>query len=782
MSNHHQADQTPTPRYKPYKGPAGGWGALISVAQAWLTSDNALKNLRMMLKTNQNGGFDCPGCAWGDSPESGMVKFCENGAKAVNWEATKRRVDAAFFAKHSVTALLEQSDYWLEYQGRLTEPMRYDAETDRYTPISWEAAFDLVGKHLFFFNFTEMSEFYTSGRASNEAAYLYQLFVRAYGTNNFPDCSNMCHEASGVALAQSVGVGKGTVTFDDFEHADAIFVWGQNPGTNHPRMLEPLREAVKRGAQVVCINPLKERGLERFQHPQHPLEMLTNGDKPTNTAYFRPALGGDMAILRGMAKFLLLWEREAQAEGKEAVFDHDFLNEHTTNVLDYLGKIDDTSWDEIVAQSGLPLVEIEQAARMYAKGKNVIMCWAMGITQHRHSVPTIQEIANLMLLRGNIGRPGAGLCPVRGHSNVQGDRTMGINERPPVAFLDSLERRFQFKVPRDNGHNVVEAIHAMLEGRSKVFIGLGGNFAQATPDSPRTFEALRNCDLTVQISTKLNRSHLMHGKDALILPCLGRTDIDIQAEGPQAVTVEDSFSMVHGSNGQLQPLSKLMKSEPAILAGIAAATLGSKPVDWNWLVADYSRIRDLIADTIPGFKDFNEKIKNPGGFYLGNSAGARRWNTPSGRANFRPNILPKDLIHERTHATGRVPDLIMQSMRSHDQYNTTIYGLDDRYRGVKGQRDVLFVNEADIIRLGFKPGQKADIVSLWEDGRERRVKGFTLLAFDIPAGQAAAYYPEVNPLVPLESTGDGSHTPTSKFVAIRLEAASNNGLIMARSA
>jgi len=782
VSNHHQADQTPTPRYKPYKGPAGGWGALISVAQAWLTSDNALKNLRMMLKTNQNGGFDCPGCAWGDSPESGMVKFCENGAKAVNWEATKRRVDGAFFAKHSVTALLEQSDYWLEYQGRLTEPMRYDAETDHYKPISWDAAFDLVGKHLNALPSPNMAEFYTSGRASNEAAYLYQLFVRAYGTNNFPDCSNMCHEASGVALAQSVGVGKGTVTFDDFEHADAIFVWGQNPGTNHPRMLEPLREAVKRGAQVVCINPLKERGLERFQHPQHPLEMLTNGDKPTNTAYFRPALGGDMAILRGMAKFLLLWERQAQAEGKEAVFDHDFLNEHTANVLDYLGKIDDTSWEEIVEQSGLSLVEIEQAARMYAKGKNVIMCWAMGITQHRHSVPTIQEIANLMLLRGNIGRPGAGLCPVRGHSNVQGDRTMGINERPPVAFLDALDRRFQFQVPRENGHNVVEAIHAMLEGRSKVFIGLGGNFAQATPDSPRTFEALRSCDLTVQISTKLNRSHLMHGKDALILPCLGRTDIDIQAEGPQAVTVEDSFSMVHASNGQLQPLSNLMKSEPAILAGIAAATLGSKPVDWNWLVADYSRIRDLIADTIPGFKDFNEKIKNPGGFYLGNSAGARRWNTPSGRANFRPNILPKDLIHERTHATGRVPDLIMQSMRSHDQYNTTIYGLDDRYRGVKGQRDVLFVNEADIIRLGFKPGQKADIVSLWEDGRERRVKGFTLLAFDIPAGQAAAYYPEVNPLVPLESTGDGSHTPTSKFVAIRLEAASETGLIMARSA
>ncbi|KMN11680.1 FdhF/YdeP family oxidoreductase [Pseudomonas sp. FSL R10-1350] len=781
MSLHHQADQTPTPRYKPYKGPAGGWGALISVAQAWLTSDNALKNLRMMLKTNQNGGFDCPGCAWGDSPESGMVKFCENGAKAVNWEATKRRVDAAFFAKYSVSALLEQSDYWLEYQGRLTEPMRYNAETDHYEPISWDAANSVIARHLLNLSSPNEAEFYTSGRASNEAAYLYQLFVRAFGTNNFPDCSNMCHEASGVALAQSIGVGKGTVTFDDFEHADAIFVLGQNPGTNHPRMLEPLREAVKRGAQVVCVNPLKERGLERFQHPQHPLEMLTNGDRPTNTAYLRPALGGDMALLRGMAKFLLQWERDAQAAGEPAVFDHAFLNEHTSGILDYISSLDDTSWEHIVEQSGLTLVDIERAARMYLKGKNVIMCWAMGITQHRHSVQTIQEIANLMLLRGNIGRPGAGLCPVRGHSNVQGDRTMGINERPPVAFLDALERRFNFKVPRENGHNVVEAIHAMLEGRAKVFIGLGGNFAQATPDSPRTAEALRNCDLTVQISTKLNRSHLMHGKEALILPCLGRTDIDHQAEGPQAVTVEDSFSMVHASNGQLKALSNQMRSEPAIIAGIAAATLGTHPIDWNWIVADYGRIRELIADTIPGFKDFNTRIQNPGGFYLGNSAGARQWNTPTQRANFRINALPQDLIDARTRATGKLPDLILQSMRSHDQYNTTIYGLDDRYRGVKGQRDVLFVNEADIIRLGFKPGQKVDIVSIWDDQHERRVKNFTLLAFDIPAGQAAAYYPEVNPLVPLESTGDGSHTPTSKFVAICLEAASPSRLIMAKA-
>lgn len=778
MSLHKEADTKPTPRYKPYKGAAGGWGALISVTHAWLTSDNALKNLRMMLKTNQNGGFDCPGCAWGDSPESGMVKFCENGAKAVNWEATKRRVDPSFFARYSVSALREQSDYWLEYQGRLTEPMVYDAPTDRYKPISWEDAYFLIAKHLKALPSQNMAEFYTSGRASNEAAYLYQLFVRAYGTNNFPDCSNMCHEASGVALSQSVGVGKGTVTFDDFEHADAIFVWGQNPGTNHPRMLEPLREAVQRGAQVVCVNPLKERGLERFQHPQHPLEMLTNGDRPTNTAYFRPALGGDMALLRGMAKFLLQWEREAQAANEPSVFDHAFLNEHTQGVLDYLAKIDDTTWEQIVEQSGLTLVEIEQSARMYLKGKNVIMCWAMGITQHRHSVATIQEIANLMLLRGNIGRPGAGLCPVRGHSNVQGDRTMGINERPPAFFLDALERRFQFKVPRENGHNVVEAIHAMAEGRAKVFIALGGNFAQATPDSARTVAALSNCDLTVQISTKLNRSHLSHGKEALILPCFGRTDIDMQANGPQAVTVEDSFSMVHASNGQLQPSSSHMRSEPSIIAGIANATLGKQPVDWLWLVEDYSRIRELIADTIPGFKDFNQRLENPGGFYLGNAAGARRWNTPTERANFKPNLLPLDLVHASVRSTGQLPDLIMQSMRSHDQYNTTIYGLDDRYRGVKGQRDVLFVNEADIIRLGFQPGQKVDITSIWGDEHVRRVKNFTLLAFDIPAGQAAAYYPEVNPLVPLESVGDGSSTPTSKFVAIKLERAAETARIV----
>ncbi|MDP3845912.1 MAG: FdhF/YdeP family oxidoreductase [Pseudomonas sp.] len=762
------------PRYKPYRGAAAGWGALRSVAHAWLDSKQPFKNLRALLKTNQHGGFDCPGCAWGDSPEDGRIKFCENGAKAVNWEATKRAVDAAFFARYSVSQLRGQSDYWLEYQGRLTEPMRYDATSDHYLPISWDAAFALIAEHLQALDSPNQAEFYTSGRASNEAAYLYQLFVRAFGTNNFPDCSNMCHEASGVALSQSVGVGKGTVTFADFEHSDAIFVLGQNPGTNHPRMLEPLREAVQRGAQVVCFNPLKERGLERFQHPQHALEMLSNGSEPLNTAFFRPALGGDMAVLRGMAKCLLQWEREAPG----SVFDHAFIAAHCSGIDAYLAAVDASDWAHIEAQSGLRQAEIEQAARLYRNAERVIMCWAMGITQHHHSVVTIQEIANLLLLRGNLGRPGAGLCPVRGHSNVQGDRTMGINERPAAAFLDALEQRFKFQVPRAPGHNTVDAINAMLAGRSKVFIGLGGNFAQATPDSPRTHQALQQCALTVQISTKLNRSHLTCGRDTLILPCLGRTDIDRQAGGPQAVTVEDSFSMVHASHGQLEPLSPQMRSEPAIVAGIAQACLGKHPVDWSALIADYERIRELIADTIPGFSDFNQRLKHPGGFYLGNAAAERRWQTANGRANLIGNPLPVSLLHAKVQQSGAQPDLILQTLRSHDQYNTTIYGLDDRYRGVKGQRDVILVSAEDIRRLGFVAGQKVDIFSLWDDGHERRVNNFTLLAFDTPQGQAAAYYPETNPLVPLDSVGVGSHTPTAKFVAIRLRASQTSARIV----
>ncbi len=764
-------------RYKPYKGAAAGWGALVAVTRSWLGSKKALTNIRAMLKTNQNGGFDCPGCAWGESPENGMVKFCENGAKAVNWEATGRLVNPAFFSKYTVSALASQSDYWLEYQGRLTHPMRYDAATDKYVETSWEDAYALIAKHLKALPSPDMAEFYTSGRASNEAAFLYQLFVRAYGTNNFPDCSNMCHEASGVSMKETLGVGKGTVVFHDLEHADAIFVIGQNPGTNHPRMLEPLREAVERGAQVICINPLKERGLERFQHPQHPLEMLGNGSKPTSSAYFRPALGGDMALFRGMAKFLLQWEREAQANGEPAVFDHAFIAEHTTGMDAYLAEVDATSWAHIIEQSGLSLADIELAASMYRKAERVIMCWAMGLTQHKHSVPTIQEVVNVQLLRGNVGRPGAGLSPVRGHSNVQGDRTMGIDEKPSKALLDAIEKRFNFTVPREVGHNAVQAIGAMERGEAKVFIALGGNFAQATPDTPRTHAALRKCDLTVHIATKLNRSHLVMGRDALILPCLGRTEIDVQVNGPQGITVEDTFSMVHISHGQLKPRSPALKSEPAIIAGIAAATLGNHPVDWHWLVGDYSRVRDLIADTLPGFTDFNKRLEHPGGFHLGNTAAQRVWKTASGKAQFTASLLPDDLVNAGVRRMNIAPDLILQTMRSHDQYNTTLYGLDDRYRGVYGMRDVVFVNEADIRKLGMEPGQKVDLVALWDDNRERRVKGFTLIAYDIPEGQAAAYYPETNPLVPLESYGDRTFTPTSKFIAIKVEKASDSGLI-----
>ncbi len=759
------------PDHASYQGPAGGWGALASVTRSWLGSGQAMKNVRTLLRANQDHGFDCPGCAWGEGPEPGRIRFCENGAKAITWEATARRADPAFFAAHTVAELAARSDHWLEGQGRLSEPMRYDADQDRYLPIGWDAAFALIAQALRRLDSPDQAEFYTSGRTSNEAAFLYQLFVRAYGTNNFPDCSNMCHEASGVALTRSIGVGKGTVSMEDFDLADAIFVIGQNPGTNHPRMLEPLRRAVARGARVLAFNPLRERGLERFQHPQDPVEMLTNGSAPTSTGCLRPALGGDMAAIRGIAKFLLQWERAAAAAGTAPVFDHDFIAAHTEGLDDWLAVVDATPWALIESQSGVPLAELEQAARIYAGAERVIVCWAMGITQHRHSVAMIQEIANLQLLRGNVGRPGAGLCPVRGHSNVQGDRTMGIDEKAPPGLLDALERRFGFAPPRHRGHNTVEAIAAMASGRARVFIGLGGNFAQATPDTPRTHAALRRCDLTVHIATKLNRSHLVTGRQALILPCLGRTEIDRQAGGPQSVTVEDSFSMVHASAGVLEPPSAQVRSEPWIVAGIAAAVLGPRPVDWAWLVEDYDRIRDLIADTVPGFTDFNRRLAAPGGFRLGNGARDRAWTTPGGKARFAAHPLPERLLPAEVLRSGVEPHLILQTLRSHDQYNTTIYGLNDRYRGIKGRRDVLLVSEVDLQRLGLEAGQRVDVVSLWDDGVERRVRGFALVAYDLPPGQAAAYYPEANPLVPLESHGDDSFTPTSKFVAVRLELA-----------
>lgn len=764
-------DKTHT--YSPYKGPAGGWGALKSTAQHWLKSENATRNIFTLLKTNQPQGFDCPGCAWGEKHDPAKIRFCENGAKAVNWEATSRKVDAGFMAQHSVTWLKTQSDYFLEYQGRLTEPMRYNPATDHYEAISWTQAFSQIAEALKGQNSPDNAAFYTSGRASNEAAFLYQLFARAYGTNNFPDCSNMCHEASGYGLTSSIGIGKGTIEIDDFERADAVFVFGQNPGTNHPRMLETLKEVVQRGAQLLTFNTLKERGLERFQNPQSPIEMLTNSSKPTNTAYYTPKIGGDMAVVRGMVKVLIEMEENAQREGR-AIFDHDFIAQHTQGMTPYLEQVKQTSWDEILNQAGLTRNEIQQAAEVYANANSVIITWAMGITQHHHSVATIHEIVNLLALRGNLGKPGAGACPVRGHSNVQGDRTMGINERPSQGFLDAMEKRFHFTPPQQEGLAVVDTIRAMRDGKIKVFIALGGNFAAATPDSHATAAALEKCDLTVQISTKLNRSHLIIGKEALILPCLGRTDIDHQANGPQKVTVEDSFSMIHASGGVLEPMSDLQKSEPAIIAGIAEATLGNHPVEWSSLIADYDIIREHIAAVVPGFSDFNQRILQDGGFYLGNSARERNWNTPADKAILHSHSLPDSILPKQAKDLLTEKSFILQTLRSHDQYNTTIYGLNDRYRGIKNERKVVFINPADIKRLGYREGQKVSIRSLWNDGVVRKIDGFKLVPYSIPAGNLAAYYPETNPLVPLDSHGEFSNTPTSKSIAVELEPSLTN--------
>ncbi|MFW1678698.1 FdhF/YdeP family oxidoreductase [Pontibacter sp. JAM-7] len=750
----------------PYLGPAGGWGALGSTLKYLFKSEQPTINIRSLLNTNQPDGFDCPGCAWGEDKHPNRIRFCENGAKAVTWEATSKTVDQTFFARYSVGWLRQQSDYFLEYQGRLTEPMRYDPATDHYQPISWDAAIALIAKHLKQLEHPDQLELYTSGRASNEAAFLYQLFGRAFGTNNFPDCSNMCHEASGVALTESIGVGKGTVTLDDFEQANAIFVFGQNPGTNHPRMLETLRSAIKRGAQIVVFNTLKERGLERFQHPQDPVEMLTSSATRMNTLYLSPKLGGDMAAIRGLVKHLI--EVDADPQRSEDVFDQVFINAFTRGATDYLNLVKHTHWSQIEEQSGLSKQDLCLAAEIFLQSPRVITTWAMGLTQHYHSVAIIQELVNLMALRGQLGLPGAGLCPVRGHSNVQGDRTMGINERPDPDFLAQLEQHFGFTVPKHNGHATVEAIAAMLEKRSKVFIGLGGNFAAATPDTQLTQQALSKCELTVQISTKLNRSHLATGKEALILPCLGRTDIDLQATGPQRVTVEDSFSMVHASGGIVEPLATTMHSEPWIIARIAQATLGEHPVPWHWLVEDYCRIRDLIAETIPGFADFNTRITEPGGFYLGNPVRQRVFNTRSGQLQIHANPLPESPLASAAIVSGPTTGFILQTLRSHDQYNTTIYGMEDRYRGVHGERKIVLINPEDLQASGFSAGQQINIRSIWNDGVTREVQGFRLIPYDIPRGNLAAYYPECNPLIPLASYGLQSLTPTAKSIAVEL--------------
>lgn len=742
---------------------AGGLRALREVAAYGLAHTGLANAVRTSLAINQKDGFDCQSCAW-PSPDDhrSVAEFCENGFKAVAYEATTRRADAAFFRAHSVADLAAHSDYWLGEQGRLTEPLLLRPGATHYEPIAWADAFALVARELRSLASPHEAVFYTSGRTSNEAAFLYQLFVRAYGTNNLPDCSNMCHESSGAALGPTLGIGKGCVKLDDFQKTDAIFIIGQNPGTNHPRMLTALQAAKARGCKIVSINPLPETGTERFKNPQdllHPtrLARFFLGRGTALSDLWLPVLiNGDLAFLTGLMKEMLA----AEDARPGAVFDHDFIRAHTDGYDALIAHLRAASWDQIVADSGLSREQIRAAADIALAAKSVIVCWCMGVTQHKNAVATIQQIVNFLLLRGNIGRPGAGPCPVRGHSNVQGDRTMGIWERPPKTFLDRLAAEFHFEPPRAHGLDAVESIRAMHEGRAKVFFAMGGNFLSATSDTEFTAAALRRCTLTAHVSIKLNRSHLVTGRTALILPCLGRTELDRQAGGGQFVTVEDSMGVISSSRGRLAPASPALLSEPAIVAGLAAATLGpTTPLDWAAHAANYDLIRDRIERVIPGFDAYNARIRS-GPFYLPNPPrDERRFATATGKARFT--------VHPLTRASIPPGHFLLTTIRSHDQFNTTIYGLDDRYRGIYNGRRVIFLNADDLRDAGLVQGQLVDLTSHFE-GEQRHAPQFMVAPYPIPRRCAAAYFPETNVLVPHGSVADVSNTPASKSILITL--------------
>ncbi|AXQ57755.1 FdhF/YdeP family oxidoreductase [Streptomyces koyangensis] len=705
-----------------------------------------------LLRVNQKDGFDCPGCAWPEPDKRHAAEFCENGAKAVAEEATLRRVTPAFFAEHSVADLAERSGYWLGQQGRLTEPMHLAEGADHYTPVSWERAFELIAGELKALSSPDEALFYTSGRTSNEAAFLYQLFAREFGTNNLPDCSNMCHESSGSALTETIGVGKGSVLLEDLYQADLIIVAGQNPGTNHPRMLSALEKAKQGGAKIITVNPLPEAGLERFKNPQT-VKGMARGTALTDL-FLQIRLGGDQALFRLLNSLILK---------TPGAVDEEFVAAHTEGYEEFAATAAEAGWEETLTATGLQRAEVEEALRMVLASERTVVCWAMGLTQHKHSVPTIREVVNFLLLRGNIGRPGAGVCPVRGHSNVQGDRTMGIFERPAPAFLDALEREFGFTPPRHHGLDVVRAIRALRDGEAKVFLAMGGNFVAASPDTEVTEAAMRRARLTVHVSTKLNRSHAVTGAHALILPTLGRTERDVQAGGEQFVTVEDSMGMVHASRGRLEPAGPALLSETAIVCRLARAVLGEKSATpWEEFEGEYALIRDRISRVVPGFEEFNARVADPAGFALPHAPrDERRFPTPSGKAHFTAAPVEHPHLPE-----GR---LLLQTLRSHDQYNTTIYGLDDRYRGIRGGRRVVLVHPDDARELGFADGAYADLVGEWKDGVERRAPGFRVVHYPTARGCAAAYYPETNVLVPLDSTADTSNTPASKSVVIRLE-------------
>jgi molybdopterin-dependent oxidoreductase alpha subunit len=740
----------------PKRSAAGLTGVRVAVQRS-VEQMGVWRSIQTLTRINQRDGFDCPGCAWPEEPGGRKrAEFCENGAKAVAEEATRRVVTPEFFLRHPVAELAERPEHWLSQQGRITHPMVLRPGDSHYRPITWNDAVDLIATHLRQLPSPDQAVFYTSGRTSNEAAFLYQLMVRSFGTNNLPDCSNMCHESSGTALTESIGIGKGSVTVEDIVGADLILIAGQNPGTNHPRMLSVLEKAKARGAKVIAINPLPEAGLIAFKNPQT-AHGLVGGGVPIADEFVQIRLGGDMALFRGLARMLL----EAGA------VDREFIDTHCHGFPEYAAAVRDCDPGTVERASGVSQAQQERVAAMLAGSRRTVVCWAMGLTQHHHAVDTIAEVTNVLLMRGMIGKPGAGVCPVRGHSNVQGDRTMGIWEKAPEAFLAALESRFGITVPRRHGFDTVNAIRAMRDGRVSVFVGMGGNFASATPDTAVSEAALRNCALTVQVSTKLNRSHLVPGRTALILPALGRTDLDRTGGREQVVSVEDSMSMVHLSRGSLAPPGPEVRSEVAIVCGLARRLLGRQhPVPWERFAADYDAIRDEIAAVIPGCEDYNRRVRAPDGFVLPHPPrDAREFRTPTGKANFAVNPLRWVPV-----PPGR---LVLQTLRSHDQYNTTIYGLDDRYRGVNGGRRVVFVNPADIAALGLRPGDRVDLVSEFTaaDGNTqfRRAEDFQVVAYPTPVGNAAAYYPETNPLVPLDHVADRSNTPVSKAVIIRLE-------------
>jgi molybdopterin-dependent oxidoreductase alpha subunit len=736
---------------------AGGIPAIWNSAKHILGETGLKAGISTLLAVNQFDGFDCPGCAWPDPEEkrSSIGEFCENGAKAIAEEVTLARVDEDFFKKFSVSELASKSDYWIGKSGRLTRPFWKPANENHYQPISWEEAFQKIGGHLDKLNDPNEAVFYTSGRTSNEAAFLYQLMVRLYGTNNLPDCSNMCHESSGVALSETLGIGKGSVTLDDFENTELIIILGQNPGTNHPRMLTALQKAKNKGAKIITINPIREAGLLNFRHPQHTKDIMGQPTSITDL-YLQVRINEDVALLKSIMIRLFQIEK---ISGK--ILDHEFIENHTTGFDDFKTKLLNEEVDILIERSGISPEDINEAAKLIASSKKIICCWAMGLTQHQNAVDNIREVVNLLLLKGSIGKPGTGTCPVRGHSNVQGDRTMGIWENPSSEFLDRLGSYFDFEPPRLRGFNAVESIEAMNQGKVKVFVAMGGNFLMAAPDTKITANGLTKCDLTVQISTKLNRSHLVTGKEALILPCLGRTEKDLQAEGLQFVTVENSAGIVHKSTGRKAPASPNLKSEPEIVVQLAIATRRtSNKINWAELISNYDRIREAIAGVVPGCENYNQKVRKEGGFYLPNGARERNFKTKTGKANFTLNEMPN---------VKRLPDeLMMMTIRSHDQFNTTLYGLNDRYRGIKNERRVVFMNVADMKDRNIA---KEDIVILESNYNNtiRKAENFIAIPYSIPEGCVATYFPEANALVPLSHKARGSDTPASKSVVIKIK-------------